>query len=156
MKRRSFLILATLLALIPFVPTNSTNRWEIIKATFDHLFPKNSRFKGAQDFHLLEFLKDSIDNRYFDKEDIFLLLDGAQKLYEINNDFEFLKSDEKEKILRQFEQNNDGQLWLSKMMNYGLEGIFCDPIYGGNHNQSGWIAVAHHPGVPRPKGRYGV
>lgn len=156
MKRRTFLALAVLLATIPFVKDETTNRWDIINATLKHLFPKYNQFEGAENLGIINFFKSITNDYYFDLKELKMLNDGAEKLYRLYPHFISLPLSKKEEALRFFEQKENGQNWLSKLINYGCEAMFGDPIYGGNKNILGWKAIDHNPGIPRPKVKYAI
>ena len=44
-----------------------------------------------------------------------------------------------------------GSNWLSRIMTLTMEGLFSDPIYASNINESGWKALHAYGGVPRAK-----
>ncbi|MDD2699002.1 MAG: gluconate 2-dehydrogenase subunit 3 family protein [Arcobacteraceae bacterium] len=156
MGRRNFIALALLLLTIPLTKDTATNSWEIIKSILEHIFPKYKNFIGAKEFQLTQFLHVVSSDKYFKKEDLKVLVDGSKKIYILKNEFTSLDSNQKEKILREFEQQEFGQKWLSMVMNYGIEGMFSDPIYGGNKSELGWKSIGHNSGLPRPKVKYGV
>lgn len=156
MERRKFIALALLLFTIPLSKNSTLNSWDIIKSTLAHIFPKYNNFSGANELELTQFLKMATNCKYFKKDDLKLLMDGAKKISLLHSDFISLNSEQKEKILREFEQNELGSNWLSLVMNYGIEGMLADPIYGGNNKELGWKAISHNTGHPRPKVRYGI
>ena len=53
-------------------------------------------------------------------------------------------------MLRQIEQSNAGQNWLSLLLTYLLEALLADPVYGGNPDGIGWQWLEHQSGFPRP------
>lgn len=145
-----------LLLTTPFNNT-STTYWDIIKSTLDHLFPKSTQFYGAAELDAISFLQFASRNKkYFKKSDLDLLISGAFEIFNIEHAFVTKSIDIKEKILRDFEAKQSGKDWLSTLMNYGIEGMLSDPIYGGNKNQKGWITLNHKPGLPRPKKLYAI
>lgn len=156
MKRRDFILMGLLLLTSPFNNT-STTHWDIIKSTLNHLFPKSSLFDGAEELSAFLFLKTaSKNNKYFNQNDLDILILGAFELHKIKPSFTTEIPDIKEKILRKFEEKPSGKNWLSTLMNYGIEGMLCDPIYGGNKNQKGWLVLNHRHGIPRPKNQYAI
>lgn len=155
MKRRDFIIFGLLLLTTP-IHINSPSSWEIIKSTIEHLFPKSSKFSGANELEVVNFLKIITNDKYFEKEDLDFLLTGAKEIYQKSNNFLTLLPNQKESILRDFENAEIGKKWLSMVMNYSIEGMLSDPIYGGNKNELGWIALNHKAGLPRPKSKYAI
>ncbi len=157
MKRRIFLIMMFyVLTRSLSAKTITPTYWKIIESVYQHLFPKTSKFSGALDLNMIDFIKIITKDKYFDKDDFALLIKGAKKLYKVNNNFINLSIYEKEKVLRKIEQTSFGQNWLSTLMYYGFEAMLSDPIYGGNKNQKGWRSLNHNSGFPRPKVKYGI
>jgi gluconate 2-dehydrogenase gamma chain len=117
------------------------------------MFPKTKSFVGASNLNLLQFIKKLSIEKNPDREIIDFLVNGAKKLYGYNTHYLQLSHQEKESLLREFEQAN--QQWLSTLLYYGLEGMLGDPIYGGNNQMLGWKNISHTPGLPRPTMRYG-
>lgn len=155
MNRRDFIALGLLLLTTP-LHKNTPNSWDIINSTLNHLFPASKHFGGASNLKVYDFLMAVSKDKYFDKSDLQFLTKGGSELYKINKNFLTISSEEKEEILRKFEQSEFGQNWLSLVMNYGIEGILGDPIYGGNKNSQGWISLKHKTGQPQPKAKYVV
>lgn len=63
-----------------------------------------------------------------------------------------LGSDEQDSVLRDVEENRAGgftpssSAFFELVLGHTLEGTFCDPHYGGNHNFVGWDLVGY-PGL---------
>ncbi len=156
MTRRIFILLTFYMFTKSLSAKNmSPKYWQIIEVTLNHLFPKTNQYFGSSKLNFINFFKLISNDKYFDKEDLKLLLNGAKKLYKLNNNYLDLSKERKEILLRKFEQSSIGQSWLSILIYYGLEAMLSDPIYGGNKNTNGWQALNHNPGVPRPKIKYG-
>lgn len=150
MNRRIFVILSFYILIKPLnAKKQTTSYWEVINSTLNHLFPK------SKDLNLINFFKLVTSDKYFDKDDLKLLIKGANILYKMDNNYLHLTKIEKEKLLRKFEKNSTAQRWLSILMYYGFEAMFGDPIYGGNYKQKGWSSIKHKAGFPRPKNKYG-
>jgi gluconate 2-dehydrogenase gamma chain len=155
LKRRDFITLGLLLLTTPLYK-NSPSGWDMISSTLEHLFPKSKHFSGAISLKVYDFLRTTSKDKYFDKNDLDFLIKGGNELYKQNKDFITSSQKTKEIILREFEQTQIGANWLSLVMNYGIEGMLSDPIYGGNKDEQGWIALKHKVGQPRPKGKYAL
>lgn len=154
MKRRDFLYLSTLFLSSKLLGETKTTPWEIILATLEHMFPKQyfSYHKSFLDFK--SFLTLPINQKYLEKGDYELLLEGAKKIYSIAPNFTKLPPYKKEKILRKLENTNKGYQWLNTLQTNALEAMFSDPIYLGNKNQFAFKVFSHNPGIPRPTKRY--
>lgn len=57
----------------------------------------------------------------------------------------------REALLKSVAKSGWGDRWLFMMLSFLLEAMLCDPIYGGNKNESGWAWLKHKSGEPRPK-----
>lgn len=160
MKRRDFIALS---ATAPIVLHNILNAkdinediWLTIEKVQNILFPKGYKMPSAKQFGSVEYLKQNINNENFDKEDLELILNGAKVFKETFPLFNKLNKEEKLKIVKEAYDTRYGYLWLSTLVNYGIEAMLSDPIYGGNRFQSGWMSLNHKPGIPRPKKKYGA
>lgn len=152
-KRRDFLslpILATTLAC-----AKKDDVWLVIESVQEHLFPKTKKYPSAKEFEATRYLKMVAYHDSFDKDDLDFILRGAQQLQK-NGYKTILNVREKEKVLQTFKESRFGENWLSLMINYTLEALFSDPLYGGNKNESGWKSFQHNAGKPRPKQTFGV
>jgi len=146
MKRREFLAIATLLLYKPLSAKTNIRSIDIIQSAIEHMLP------GV---NLREYFFTIPYDKYFDKNDAVDLDKGAKELFLNNKNFLLLDDKEKERALREFEDSENGRYWLSLLLNYGLEAMLGDPIYGGNKDKKGWKLLHHHPGRPRPKMKYG-
>ncbi len=153
MKRRVFLslpIVATTLAC-----AKKEDTWLLIESVQVHLFPKTKKYPSAKEFEATRYLKMVAYHDSFDKDDLDFILRGASELQKIGYKT-ILTDDEKEKILQTFAESRFGENWISIMINYTLEALFSDPLYGGNKDEIGWKTFHHHAGIPRPQKRFGV
>jgi len=153
MKRRTF-ILFTLLAFMTksFAYNKNTNKLKIVKDVFNHLFPNTKNYYGASIFGAFDFLNTISKHESFDTTDLKFIINGAERLLELNKNFLSLNVTEKEKVLREFENTNFGQNWLSTLLYYGFEAMLGDPIYNGNKNITGWKNINHT--APTPTASY--
>ncbi len=143
MNRRNFIKLTSLtLTSLAFSKENQ-NEWNTIKSVSSHLLPISKEINFTR---YLEFVS---RDESFDEGDLDFLLRGAREVVK-RGYRDSLEDEKKEKILREFEKSNFGESWLSLLLNYTLEAVFCDPIYGGNENQKGWKKFNHKAGYPRP------
>ncbi len=152
MRRRSFL---TLLILTPTIASSlfQNRSWAIIKDVQNILFPKSKNFPSADEFKAYRYLKIQFHDNMIDKDDIKFLLKGAKYLESFGYKLS-LSNSKKNTILNQFAKDNIGKGWIELLLEYTIEALFSDPIYGGNANKIGWIKYNHKPGYPRPKVKY--
>ena len=127
--------------------------WQTLTAVQEHLFPATDNSPGAIDIQALRFLQNMLETP--DNDDKNFISKGVDWLNDIstkNHSQIFLKLDEhnKEKVLRQIEQSQAGERWLSLLLTYLIEALLSDPVYGGNPDDIGWKWLEHQPGFPRP------
>lgn len=128
--------------------------WLLIESVQEQLFPKVKNYPSVKEFEATRYLKMVAYHDSFDKDDLDFILRGAEELQK-NGYKTILTQDEKEKILEEFKESRFGENWLSIMINYTLEALFCDPLYGGNKDEKGWKSFHHNAGKPRPVKRFG-
>jgi hypothetical protein len=119
------------------------------------MFPEKSLLPSAKKMHAAQFLFDTMADKTFNPEIRQLIIKGAARFeHYTEGKFTLLTAGEKEYALRSYEMSEEGKRWLSQMMVLTLEGLFGDPIYGSNIDESGWQALHVEGGMPRPKTRY--
>lgn len=166
MDRRTFITLITaLLATRPdrivSAQTHQTSSealkdpWSTLSAVMEHLFPASENTPGASDILAIQFLQNMLNTPDADEDEKQFILNGANWLNDMASKhhkqrFVELNAQAKESILRQIEQSNAGERWLSLMLTYLIEALLSDPVYGGNPEGSGWQWLQHQPGFPRP------
>jgi hypothetical protein len=127
----------------------------LIAAVQEHMFPEKSLLPSAKKMHAAQFLFDTMADKTFNPEIRQLIIKGAARFeHYTEGKFTLLTAGEKEYALRSYEMSEEGKRWLSQMMVLTLEGLFGDPIYGSNIDESGWQALHVEGGMPRPKTRY--
>lgn len=140
----------------PDMPTVKLDEpWYTLASVMEHLFPASHESPGAQDIQAIRFLKNMLntpdadeDEKAFIKKGVGWLNGMANKNH--NKPFTELDENTKETVLRQIEQSNAGERWLSVLLTYLIEALLSDPAYGGNPDQIGWKWLEHQPGFPRP------
>jgi len=151
MNRRGFIISSSLLTITTFLSAHTdkisfeTNQWKTIESIYKVIFPNNKKY-GLENYNPTKYLFISSRSRYFAKKDLEFILNGAKWIEE---------DDINIKNMEELLNTSWGENWLSHLLNYALEGLYSDPIYGGNHNKIGWHMINHTAGVPRPKKQYG-
>lgn len=134
--------------------------WRTISMVQNHLFPSDADAPGAVEINALDYLHRYLSNPATDKAEIQFLLSGAHSLqHHIHQAlpasskgklFSDLSIEQREALLREFEQQADGRRWLTNILNYLLEALLTDPVYGGNPDGIGWKWLQHRAGEPRP------
>ncbi|PLY09330.1 MAG: hypothetical protein C0626_10075 [Arcobacter sp.] len=160
MKRRTFLKLTTI---TPILIDNyllakdiDDDIWKTILEVQNILMPKTGKMPSAKEFGSVAYLKQNIDHKTFDKDDLELILNGAKVFKESFPEFFKALKKEKLQIIKQANESEYGNTWLNILVYYAIEAMLSDPIYGGNKFQSGWMALKHKAGIPRPKKKYGA
>jgi len=163
LKRRSFLILSSILGLSSYVHAKKQDTFEkefeqvksTIEAVQSHMFPVGSKIPSALSMNTTQFLFETIAHKSFDRDIKAFVIEGAKEL-ESREKGRFVSMSQKEKeiALRTYEETNYGSSWLSRIMTLTMEGLFADPIYGSNIKEAGWKSVHTFGGFPRPKTRY--
>ncbi len=133
--------------------------WRTISIVQNHLFPSDTDAPGAVEINALDYLHRYLTNPATDKAEIQFLLSGTHALqHHIHQalpetkekQFSDLSIAQREALLREFEQQADGKRWLTNILNYLLEALLTDPVYGGNPDGIGWKWLQHRAGEPRP------
>ena len=154
MQRREFLKGMFGLSFFGFVEDDflkDKNIWRVLEISGDIFFPNSKYFKSASELGAVSYLKEAMQSGYFKDFDKKIILEGAKIL---DYKYAFLKAKNKKDVLYTFVKTKEGSFWSEIFLSYLLEGIFCDPIYGGNKNMQGYRALNFIPGFPRPKSRY--
>lgn len=126
-----------------------------IAAVQNHLFPSETDAPGAVEINATSYLNDFLTNPQTDQNDIAFILSGVRKLQTAvlkhqNKTFIDLSIEQRESELRAFEKTKEGRRWLINILNYLMEALLTDPVYGGNPNGIGWEWLEHQAGQPRP------
>ncbi len=158
MNRRIFLALGSGVsagwAFLGFFGDKKEDRWRVLQSVQNHLFPKNGDFPDAETIQSVRYLKMVSRDDSFDRDDLRFIWEGVDELQK-KGWKNMLSQKEKERIMQAFSQSTFGQNWIALVLNYTLEALLSDPIYGGNFHEKGWKSLAHHPGLPRPKVPFG-
>ncbi len=127
----------------------------VIAAVQEHMFPQGSKLPSAKEMNVTAFLIETVVHKTFDKDIRAFVIEGAKELQNREKGrFATLSREEKERALRAYEESSYGSSWLARIMTLTMEGMFGDPIYGGNTEERGWKALKTQGGRPRPTSRY--
>ena len=162
MNRRRFLSATILSSILPLYASDRMPKavlpegvYPLIAAVQRHMFPEDGIVPGAEEIHATRFLGETIMHPTYDKDIREFIIDGAKELQRREkNKFLVYTPRETEKALRSYEKTEYGSGWLDRIMLLSLEGMLSDPLYGGNHKESGWKALETKGGDPRPVKRY--
>ncbi len=132
----------------------SQTDWDTIASVQNHLFPSESETPGAIEINALPYLYNYLSNPATDPNDVQFILSGTHLLQTFSKQKEMLFNDisieQRELILRKFEKEPEGRRWLVNILNYILEALLTDPVYGGNPEGIGWKWLEHRAGDPHP------
>ena len=136
----------------------SKSDWLTIAIVQNHLLPSEQSAPGAVEINALHYLHSYLSNPSTDPIEVKFIHSGVQKLQKWvqkeSASGQALLADQsieqREITLRQFEKSSDGRRWLVTLLNYVLEALLTDPIYGGNPNGIGWQWLEHRSGDPHP------
>ncbi len=168
MKRRAFLIQTAGLAAAPVIGLSGCGHatpvgkadlpdavWRTLAAVHAHLFPSEANAPGAAELDTLGYLRATLETPGFDPDERAAIVRGAEVVEarsraHAGKTFAALAEAEREAVLRAVEATDTGRTWLTGMLNYLIEALLADPVYGGNPNGAGWRWLDHNPGFPRP------
>ena len=133
----------------------SETDWTTIATVQNHLFPSETDAPGAVEINALSYLHQFLSNPDTDVHDIEFILSGTRALQKLSiekqqKSFADLTIEQRESLLRDYEKQRTGKRWLITLLNYILEALLTDPVYGGNPNGVGWKWLQHRAGEPRP------
>ncbi len=146
-------------AVLPDLPDNAAGlarrQWETLAALQDHLLPSEPEAPGASEVHATAYLYYTLTAPGAKPVDQAFIRDGLERLDKVIQElgtqaFTALDEAGREATLRRLEQDKDGQHWIAEVLNFLLESLLADPLYGGNPGTIGWRWLAHTPGFPRP------
>ncbi|BAO45239.1 gluconate 2-dehydrogenase subunit 3 family protein [Thiolapillus brandeum] len=131
------------------------DQWALIAAVQEHLLPSEAAAPGARDVNATSWLQWVLSDPAVESSQCRFFRQGAAALAELSRKeygkaFVSLGAREKEALLRKYEARADGHGWLQELLNYIMEAMLTDPVYGGNPGQVGWKWLNHQPGYKRP------
>jgi gluconate 2-dehydrogenase gamma chain len=131
------------------------SQWALIAVVQEHLLPAEEHAPGAGEVNAATWLQWVLSGPEAQEAERLFFRQGAEELArlsqkEYRKEFQFLSTEERETLLRKFEAEAGGHGWLRELLNYLMEAMLTDPVYGGNPNQVGWKWLEHKPGYKRP------
>lgn len=139
----------------PVKETNLSQQVSSFRALFEHLLPSEQEAPGAHEINAIGYLQWVLKDPKVNNAYRLFLLAGIQNLDEVSfkqtrKHFIELSHDAREKVLRALETTTEGYRWLKEILEFLMEALLGDPIYGGNTGEAGWKWLQHVPGFPRP------
>ena len=130
-------------------------QWHSIALIQEHLLPSEAHSPGAKEINALTYFQSVLSDPRDNPADNKFLLQGlnvieAQAKKKWRADFSDLDPQQREQCLRDYEKTHAGGNWLNMLLDYLMEALLTDPVYGGNPRGIGWRWLQHTPGFPRP------
>ncbi|MEM7034531.1 MAG: GMC family oxidoreductase [Chloroflexota bacterium] len=129
---------------------------QIAEALFERLFPADAEVPGATEIGVLTYIDLALAGAEQDKREIYrrglaALNQAAFQIYQ--NAFHDCSIVQQNALISQLEQgllpdfhSPPQQNFFTLLLAHLQEGLFSDPVYGGNQEKKGWEALGH-PGV---------
>ena len=129
--------------------------WKTLAQVQEVLFPATDDIPGAEDIGATVYLHRAIENPKADGEDKDFIFRGVGWLDDLTQErykksFLQLTPGQQQEIIEVIVNSSAGRNWVSILLNYTLEALLMDPVYGGNKNGVGWKWLEHKPGYPAP------
>ncbi len=129
--------------------------WQTIAQVQEILFPPADDIPGATDIGATLYLHRAIENPNADGEDKTFIFRGVGWLDDLTQErhkkkFRQLSAEQQQGMIEIIVKSKAGRNWISILLNYILEALLMDPVYGGNKNGIGWKWLEHQPGFPTP------
>ena len=127
-----------------------------LDALFEQLFPADEYGPGASSIGVVPYLDRALSGPYERHLETYRLgvyaLD-AESIHRFGKPFAEAESLQQQGLIAALEQGSapnfraiDGKAFFELVRSHLQEGLFADPVYGGNRNKAGW-RVLGHPGV---------
>lgn len=152
---RRYSLAKTTTKVVPAGAGLSANQWRTLAAVQQHLFPSEPEAPGASDVNAASYLHLVLCDPDFDAGDREFVRAGVDQLEQIIRKMKldsFVALDEagRERALQKLVKEPGGEPWVRTILNYVLEALLTDPVYGGNPGGIGWKWLRHQPGSLRP------
>ncbi len=129
-----------------------------VAAFAERLMPGEPGKPGATDAHVLNYIDLALAGAYADQQDFYrrglAQLDAwCRKTYQ--QPFAKLSAAQQDEVIGALEQGKAGgfefptaQAFFNTLRTHTMEGMFADPVYGGNKGFAGWRLVGFPGGQP--------
>ncbi len=129
--------------------------YQTMSQVIDHLFSPSAGMPSPHSLNIVGYLKAVMEDKRVSQYRKKSLLEGVEWINRTSQDHYIknyieLSFDEREKLLKTISQKQWGDTWLWYLMNYTLEAMFSDPVYGANRDEIGWQWLEYKPGFPQP------
>lgn len=133
----------------------STKQLKILNSVQSILFPSDGNGPGAHDVMADSYLQLVLNSKLIDPEERNYIINGIgwvdeTAVEEFSNSYVDLSQIQKEKLIESISAEIWGRSWLGVIINFIIEALLSDPIYGSNNDEIGWKWLKHNAGFPRP------
>lgn len=130
-------------------------RSSTMKAVQIHLLPGSLGSPGALEVNANQYLLNIIHRGELETEQLATLKAGLLQINQLARQLAFrsfinLDPEQKETCLRTLEKNSTGRGFLIIVLQYLVEALMSDPVYGGNPQKIAWNWLHFEPGFPSP------
>jgi len=136
----------TAAAQAPKTAALSAQQRQILDAFVDRLVPEDALGPGALEMGAANYIDLALAEALAGEKDAITAgLTGVDTLArkEFDAPFTELPPERKDQVLAALE--NESRAFFNRIRRLTLEGMFCDPYYGGNKNYAGWDLI-RYPG----------
>jgi gluconate 2-dehydrogenase gamma chain len=125
---------------------------EILDAVVERLIPSDESGPGAREAGVRRFIERALETDYASEVDAYhagLAALDAHAMATNGSAFASLEAPEQDAILRRIEADDLDAApgFFELVRKHAVEGMFCDPAWGGNIGRVGWALI----GYPGPK-----
>jgi len=129
--------------------------WRTFASVQHHLFPDDGNGPGAGHINAAVYLKFVLEAPDTEQDDHDFILDGVDWLNRLaiarhKSVFAGCIATQREALLIEISKGETGERWLAYLLQYIVEALLSDPVYGGNPGGIGWQWLEHQPGFPHP------
>ncbi|RUM61626.1 MAG: hypothetical protein DSZ03_08205 [Sulfurimonas sp.] len=132
-----------------------TDFWETLKTLQCDLYVVEHSSPTYEQLNALAYLHNVLQQHRVTQTHKRFIRNGVQWLNEAaaahyKKPYTQLTPQQRQMVLRAIVKETWGKQWVETILTYIYEAMLCDPVYGGNGNESGWRWLHHVPGKPRP------
>lgn len=137
-------------------------QWATLEAACERIYPADAKAGGARDAQVVNFIDAQLTQPPV-KAFAPLLKLGAMQLDRLarreGKPFAQLSAPRQDALLTRVQRGRlgrySGQRFVRILLALTLEGMFGDPIYGGNKDGLGWKSINFQPQLPAPRCPWG-
>lgn len=140
---------ATPVAVEDYVPVVLTSaEWATLTAVVDRFFPKTDATPGGVETGANIFIDRALSNVYVDEVPVYRTgLAAIEKA--VSGGFAVASADAQDTALHDIEAGQNADVpsgFFNTLLSHTRQGMFCDPIHGGNREFMGWDMIGY-PGI---------